>query len=238
MGTQGKRQHLWAWYLSALFYEWSYIQVAHQTDIDVFRYLGDRVIGATVADSGCGPGVVTAKFLEAGAARVIAIDANAGMISKMQTRFAKAIESGQVVLRHASHEGETLVSLSQQELAGRGFNIVLFKRSLYMPRPRALMTLRYATSTLCSKGVMVVVHPERALSRYVFAPPLGLTSYTPFHLFNRTISRLAEWCGMEEYTLYTRQELLTLLREAVPDAHVELIPSRQRPYNLVALHVP
>lgn len=237
MSTQGKRQRLWAWYLSAWFYEWSYIQVAHQTDSDLLRYLGDRVIGATVADCGCGPGVVTAKFLEAGAARVVAIDANAGMLSKAQTRLAKAIESGQVVLRHASHEGQALTSLAQQGFAGSGFNIVLFKRSLYMPRPRALVTLRYAASTLCSKGVMVLVHPERALSRYAFAPPLGLTAYTPFHLFNRTISRLAEWCGMEEYTLYTRQELLTLLCEAVPEARVELIPSRQQPYNLVALHV-
>jgi hypothetical protein len=106
-----------------------------------------------------------------------------------------------------------------------------------MPRARALLTLRYAASTLCAKGVVVIVHPERALSRYAFAPPFGLTAYTLFHLFNRTISRLAEWCGMEEYTLYTRQELLLLLREAVPDAQVHCIPSQQRPYNLMALQV-
>jgi SAM-dependent methyltransferase len=237
MGMLGKRQRLWAWYLSALFYEWSYIRVAHQTDVDFFRYLGERVIGATVADCGCGPGVVTEKFLEAGAARVVAIDANAGMIGKAQARLAKAIEAGQVAIRHASHEGGTLAYLRQQELRGKGFDIVLFKRSLYMPRARALLTLRYAASTLRAKGVMVVVHPERALSRYAFAPPFGLTAYTLFHLFNRTISRLAEWCGMEEYTLYTRQELLLLLREAVPEAQVHFIPSQQRPYNLVALQV-
>jgi hypothetical protein len=142
-----------------------------------------------------------------------------------------------VAIRHASHEGEALAYLRQQELQGRGFDIVLFKRSLYMPRARALLTLRYAASTLCAKGIMVVVHPERALSRYAFAPPFGLTAYTLFHLFNRTISRFAEWCGMEEYTLYTRQELLMLLREAVPEAQVHFIPSQQRPYNLVALQV-
>jgi SAM-dependent methyltransferase len=237
MGMLGTRQRLWAWYLSAFFYEWSYIRVAHQTDVDFFRYLGDRVIGATVADCGCGPGVVTEKFLEAGAARVVAIDANAGMIGKAQARLAKSIEAGQVAIRHASYEGEALASLRQQELQGRGFDIVLFKRSLYMPRARALLTLRYAASTLRTKGVMVVVHPERALSRYAFAPPFGVTAYTLFHLFNRTISRLAEWGGMEEYTLYTRQELLMLLREAVPEAQVHFIPSQQRPYNLVALQV-
>jgi SAM-dependent methyltransferase len=237
MDRQGKRRRLWAWYLSALFYEWSYIQVAHQTDVDFFRYLGDRVIGATIADCGCGPGVVAEKFLQAGAARVVAIDANAGMISKARVRLAKAIESGQVVMQHTSHEGEALVCVQQKELQGRGFDIVLFKRSLYMPRTRALLTLRHAVSALGPNGVVVVVHPECSLIRYAFAPPFGITGYTPFHLFNRAISRLAEWSGMEEYTLYSRRELLGLLREAVPEAHIESIPSQQRPYNLVALHV-
>ena len=238
MDRQGKQQRLWAWYLSALFYEWSYIQVAHQTDIDFLCYLGDRVIGATVADCGCGPGVVTEKFLEAGAARVIAIDANAGMIGKAQARLAKAIESGQVVMQHISHEGEALADVQRQELDGRGFDVVLFKRSLYMPRARALLTLRCAASALCANGILVVVHPEQSLSRYAFAPPCGITGYTLFHLFNRAVSRLSEWCGMEEYTLYSRRELLVLLREAVPEARVELIPSQQRPYNLVALQMP
>ena len=49
-----QRQHLWAWNVSALVYEWAYIRVAHQTDVDLFAYLGDRVVGATVADCGCG----------------------------------------------------------------------------------------------------------------------------------------------------------------------------------------
>jgi SAM-dependent methyltransferase len=237
MNGQEKRPRLWAWYLSALFYEWSYIQVAHQIDVDFFRYLNGRIAGATVADCGCGPGVVTEKFLAAGATRVVAIDANAGMVEKAQVRLAKAIASGQVLIQHMSHEGETLPSLQHKELGGRGFDIVLFKRSLYMPRARALLTLRYAASTLCTNGVMVVVHPERSLSRYAFAPPFGVTAYTVFHLFNRAISRLAEYCGLEEYTLYSRRELLTLLHEAVPEARVELIPSHQRPYNLMALQV-
>jgi SAM-dependent methyltransferase len=219
-------------------YEWSYIRVAHQTDADIFIYLGDRIVGATVVDCGCGPGVVTEKFLQAGVSRVAAIDTNVGMIGKAKARLTKAIATGQVVLQQASHEGETLAHLHQQEFGGRGFDVILFKRSLYMPRPRALQTLRHAASTLCAKGVIIVVHPERSFLRYVFAPPLGFTPYTLFHLSNRAVSRVAEWCGMEEYTLYTHQELLSLLHEAVPGAKVELIPSRQRPYNLAALQVP
>jgi hypothetical protein len=88
------------------------------------------------------------------------------------------------------------------------------------------------------QGVIVVVHPERTLPRYAFAPPFGMTRYTLFHLFNRAISRVAERCGAEEYTLYSRGELLALLCEAVPGAVVEAIPSRQRPYNLAGLTVP
>lgn len=238
MSEQEMRRRLWAWHLSALVYERSYIRVAHQTDTDMFTYLGDRVVGATVVDCGCGPGVVVEKFLQAGAARVVAIDTNVGMLEKAQSRLAKTIEAGQVVLRHTSHEGATLMQIDEQELDGRRFDIVLFKRSLYMPRPRALQTLRHAAAALRPKGTIIVVHPERSLARYAFAPPVGLTPYTVFHLANRMASRLAEWCGLEEYTLYSRHGLLALLREAIPEARVDLIPSRQRPYNLAALRVP
>jgi hypothetical protein len=82
------------------------------------------------------------------------------------------------------------------------------------------------------------VHPERSLRRYAFAPPYGITSYTLFHLGNRAISRLLEWCGAEEYTLYSAPELLALLHEAVPEARLQCLPSQQRPYNIVALHMP
>jgi SAM-dependent methyltransferase len=228
-------RRLWAWNLSAFFYEWAYIQVAHQVDVDLLAYLGKRVVGAIVADCGCGPGVVSEKLLQAGAATVIAIDVNAGMIEKAQARLYHRRSTGQVLVRHLSYEGKTLPALRQRELEGRGFDIVLFKRSLYMPRPRALHTLQQAAAALQANGVIVVVHPERLLHRYAFAPPLGITRYTPFHLVNRAISRVAEYCGLEEYTLYSRGELLQLLREAVPDAAVELIPSQQRPYNLAAL---
>jgi 2-polyprenyl-3-methyl-5-hydroxy-6-metoxy-1,4-benzoquinol methylase len=236
--TEQVERRLWAWSLSALVYEKAYIRVAHQTDADLLTYLGDRVRGAAVADCGCGPGVVSEKFLQAGAARVVAIDANAGMVQKAQVRLQSFVQSGRAVVRQLSHEGETLECLRQEVLDGQGFDIVLFKRSLYMPRPRALQTIRQAAAALAAEGIIAVIHPERSLGRYAFAPPLGMTTYTLFHLCNRAISRVAEYCGMEEYTLYARDELLDLLREAVPAAMVQAIPSRQRPYNLAACHLP
>jgi uncharacterized protein YbjQ (UPF0145 family) len=160
------------------------------------------------------------------------------MIERARVRLAKGVATGNVLVCHASHEAGTLAGVRQRILAGRGFDIVLFKRSLYMPRQRALLTLRQAAAALRAHGMIVVVHPERSLLRYAFAPPFGLTSYTPLHLVNRAISRLLEWSGMEEYTLYTCSELLALLREAVPGAQVQCLPSQQRPYNLVALQVP
>ncbi|MGE3539561.1 MAG: class I SAM-dependent methyltransferase [Candidatus Tectimicrobiota bacterium] len=232
------QKRLWAWHLSALVYEWAYVRVAHQVDEDLLAYLGTRLGGAVAADCGCGPGVVTAKLLQAGAARVVAIDVNASMVERAARRLAAYIARGQVVLRHMSCETGALPALRREVLAGRGFDLVLFKRSLYMPRPRALATLRQAAGAMQSGGLLIVVHPERSLLRYAFAPRVGLTSYTPLHVVNRALSRLLEWCGAEEYTLYTGDELLTLLQEAIPDGHVERVPSQQRPYNLVALQIP
>lgn len=238
MSGNNLQGQLWAWHLSALVYEQSYVRVAHQVDEDFLAYLGERVVGAVVADCGCGPGVVTEKLLQAGAATVVAIDANASMIERVRMRLAKRIATGEVLVCHTSYETDILATVSRQVLGGRGFDIVLFKRSLYMPRPRALGTIRRATAVMPSGGTVVAIHPERSLLRYAFALPWGVTSYTPLHVVNRGISRLLEWCGAEEYTLYTGQELLTLFQEALPGARVERVRSQQRPYNLVALQIP
>jgi len=238
MHRQRAPRRLWAWHLSALVYEWSYVQVAHQIDEDCLAFLGERLIGAVVADCGCGPGVVTEKLVRAGAALVVAIDGNASMLKRARARLAKAIASGKVLVYQGSYEAQTLATIRAQALAGRGFDLVLFKRSLYMPRPRALRTLRTAAASLGPRGLIVVAHPERALWRYACAPPFGLTSYTPLHVVNRAVSRVLAWSGSEEYTLYTRAELLGLLQEAVPGAHVHRVRTQQRPYNLVALQVP
>src|SRR5215470_6088702 len=148
MHLQEEQRRLWAWHLSALVYEWSYIHVAHQIDEDFLDYLGERMVGAVVADCGCGPGVVTEKLLQAGAARVVAIDANASMIERAKARLTKRVTTGKVVVCQTSHEANTLTGICQQALGGHGFDIVLFKRSLYMPRQRALLTLRHAATAL------------------------------------------------------------------------------------------
>src|SRR5262249_19695540 len=197
MNRQREQRCLWAWHLSALVYEWSYVQVAHQIDEDFLGYFGERLIGAVVADCGCGPGVGTEKLLQAGASRVVAIDANASMIERARARLAKGVAAGKALVGPASHEAGARAGVRLQVLAGRGFDIVLFKRSLYMPRQRALLTLRQAAAALCARGMIVVVHPERSLWRYAFAPPFGFTSYTPLHLVNRAISRALEWGGLE-----------------------------------------
>ena len=119
INLQREQRCLWAWHLSALVYEWSYVQVAHQIDEDFLGYLGERLIGAVVADCGCGPGVVTEKLLQAGASRVVAIDANASMIERARARLAKGVATGQVLVCHASHEAGTLTGVRQRALAGR-----------------------------------------------------------------------------------------------------------------------
>src|SRR5712691_13101306 len=118
MNRQREQRCLWAWHLSALVYEWSYVQVAHQIDEDCLGYLGERLIGAVVADCGCGPGIVTEKLLQAGACRVVAIDANASMIERAQARLAKHVATGKALVWHASHEAGALASVRQQALAG------------------------------------------------------------------------------------------------------------------------
>jgi len=59
--------------------------------------------------------------------------------------------------------------------------------------------------------------------------------YTAYHLFNRFISKLGEKLGIGDYTVYTQDELLELLRTAALGRKVEPIPSQQRAYNLVAV---
>src|SRR5262249_60371584 len=156
MNRQRAPRRLWAWHLSALVYEWAYVHVAHQIDEDCLAFLGERLLGAVVADCGCGPGVVTEKLVRAGASLVVAIDVNASMLKRARARLAQDIASGTVLVYHGSYEAETLAGIREQALAGRGFDLVLFKRSLYMPGPRALRTLRTAARPLRTTGLTVV----------------------------------------------------------------------------------
>ena len=67
---------------------------------------------------------------------------------------------------------------------------------------------------------------------------MRLHRHTPYHLFNRTISRIGRRVGAEDYTLHTRDELLELARRAAGGANVTQIPSQQEAFNLVALSRP
>jgi hypothetical protein len=60
-------------------------------------------------------------------------------------------------------------------------------------------------------------------------------SYTAYHLFNRLISLIGRRLGIGEYMLYTQSELIELARQAAPGKTVEVIPSGQQAYNMVAI---
>ena len=228
------RRH-WGWHLSALFYARTYDDLAHQLDKDLFTYLGRRTEGAVVADCGCGPGVVTKKFLQHGADRVFAIDVNEAMLRQVRARLADAVAIGQVVVVQRVADARLFSHLRDRFLSSSGFDITLFKRSLYAKREQALPILQAAVASLNPGGVLAVIHGEQSLRHYAFGPGLRPTRYTAYHLFNRLISKLGENLGIGDYTLYTQGELLDLLRAAAPDRRVELIPSQQRAYNLVAV---
>jgi hypothetical protein len=83
--------------------------------------------------------------------------------------------------------------------------------------------------------VLAVIHGERSLRRYAFGPGLRPAPHTPYHLFNRAISKIGQILGLGHYQVYTQAELLDLLRAAAPGRRVELIPSQQWAYNLVAV---
>ena len=75
------------WNISAVLYRFSYIQITHQLDEEMFTCLGDQLKGAIVADCGCGPGRLAEKLLERGAAQVFAIDHNMSMICQLQAHL-------------------------------------------------------------------------------------------------------------------------------------------------------
>jgi hypothetical protein len=54
-------------------------------------------------------------------------------------------------------------------------------------------------------------------------------------LINRFFSRAGHLLGLGEYSLYTRQALVNLLTQAADGKPVEVIPSQQHAYNLVAI---
>jgi SAM-dependent methyltransferase len=224
------RATLWAWDISALFYAKTYGPLAHQLDEELFQFLGASLRGAVVADVGCGPGVVAQKLAARGAERVFALDVSQKMLDQIPASPRITPALGRV-------EDGVLKAL-KEKAAPAGFDLVLFKRSLYQDRPEALRVLKEAYAQLAPGGRICVIHPEGGLREYAFGEPARLRGHTPYHLFNRAISLLGVWLGGEKYALYTRAELLALLGEVAGEERVALIPSGQRAFNLAAVTKP
>ncbi len=227
----------WQWYLSAVFYRLVDVRVAHQVDEDFFAYLGDRVRGAIVADCGCGPGIVVEKFLKRGAARVYAIDVNPWMLIQAKRRTTDRTGPERVQVVQGAFDPEFFRSLAANG-SKISFNIILFKRSLYVRPEQAGRILSAAGQSLAPDGMLAIIHPERSLQRYAFGSDLQLKSHTAYHLFNRMLSRLGDWLGVGQYTIYDRHELLKLVRASLPGFRVDSILTRQSAYNVVVAHKP
>lgn len=223
------------WYLSALFYRFTYNRLSHQLDDELFAYLGDFVQAATVADCGCGPGIVAQKMLQRGASRVFAIDVNQAMLRQTRRRLLRAYENGSLVPVLSDFGAQLFPQLVKKYTSTlSGFDIILFKRSLYVDPEQARLILRACGRHLAPGGVLVVLHPERAFRKYVFGRHLALKAHTPYHLINRAMSLLADKLYIGRYTLYTRSELSALVASALPGSRLEHIPSQQQAFNMVA----
>lgn len=218
------------WDLSALTYLRTYGPLSHQLDRDLISYLGDRLKGAIVADCGCGPGVVARKLVSGGAAMVFAVDASRRMLRQMA-------RDSRIVPVEATMESLPLDRL-RREQATAGFDLVLFKRSLYMERSAAIAVLANAYRHLRPGGCIAIIHPEKRLGPYLFGAAPRLGGYTAYHLFNRTVSLISRFLGSHSYALYTRDDLLQLAASVAGKERVDLIPSGQRAFNLVALRQP
>ena len=205
--------------------------MADQVDEDLLSYLGDGLIGSTVLDCGCGPGLLATRLVARGAAPVIAVDANRSMARQTRRRLAGEVMAGRVDVLCDFVDAAFFATL------GRAVDVVVFKRSLYAPEAEAAETLRAAVGAVGDHGVVVVVHPERSLGRYAWGAPPAWRSYTVFHLVNRLISRLAVALRISAYRAYTARALEALLRKAAGPGTVERVPTTQESYNLAAIRV-
>lgn len=225
-------RRFWSSNVSALLYRWTYTRLAHQLDDDVFAWLGGRINGAIAVDCGCGPGVLTAKLLERGAARVVAVDVHPAMLRQTRERVGS---TNITRLRLIQDEVNTVFWRRCPQRSSRACDLIVWKRSLYMPRHEAVAALQAARECLAPGGAVVVIHAERSLLRHCLGPGNTLETFTLYNLANRGLSVAGARLGLGPYALYSRAELFELLREAAGHDQVVELPTSQQAFNLGAI---
>lgn len=217
-----------AWDISALLYARTYDSTSHGVDSDVFDWLGDDLVDADVVDCGCGPGVVVEKLLQRGVASVYAIDISAGMLEQVPDDERVHPIEARIV--------PGILSDLREKNAPAGFDLVLFKRSLYAAPDEARAILSDAFAATKPGGAVVIIHPETSLLHYVLDEGKRLAPHSLYHGFNRVLSRVTAALGLHEYHTYTGEELRELGWSVVgSDGEVLEISSQQTAFNLVVL---
>lgn len=229
--TSPRRQ--WAWYLSAIAYRFTDTAPSRAVDGAILGYLGDRLDGARVLDCGCGPGGLAAQFAGGEPERLLAVDANPGMV--LQARRRLGVDKANTV----AEVRRAFVDARFYESLGECFDVIVFKRSLYATPDAAAATVRSAFEVIAPGGVVIVAQPERRLRRYAFGQrPPYLQPHSAFHLVNRLLSRVAVALRISDYSDLTLDELIALMRGAAPEAEIDVVPSPQWAYALVAMRRP
>lgn len=226
--TGRSRRRQWAWYLSSLAYRFTDTAPSRAVDAAILELLGGRLAGARVIDCGCGPGGLAAQLARGGPARLLAVDANPGMVRQARQRTGD--DRPQVEVRRAFVDAGFFREL------GEPVDVIVFKRSLYAAPDAASATIGAAVDALAPNGLVIVAQPERRLRRYAFdrdAPYVRL--HTPYHLVNRLISRIAVLLRISDYLDLSVGELVELVGSAAPGASVQVVPSDQHAYGLVAV---
>jgi len=217
------------WDVSALVYASTYDDTAHGVDHDILSLLDSRLRNGVVLDAGCGPGVVVRKLLDRRVKKVVGVDISKKMLAQLP-------EDVRVTGVHADLTPEVIASVRSQ-FAPKGFRLVLFKRSLYQDPDTARSLLQSAFESLDESGAVVIIHPETNLEKYLLneGSRKRWAVHTAYHAFNRAISRTLTWLRIHEYRTWDRDGLVELARSAAPDAKVEILPTKQRAFNVVAI---
>ncbi len=221
---------MWGWKLSSLLYARAGEKVSKEFDLQLIGILGPKLEGAVIADCGCGPGVTAGRLVDAGAGKVIAIDAVENMLRQVPRH-------PRIVRVQATIEEGTLRRVGKNVIPD-GADLVLFKRSLYHRGEQAVRILQDAWELLRPGGRIVVALPHRNIARYAFGRPRRIRSFTLYHLFNRFISRVADFLNIHSYRTSSFRELASMLRRAVPEAQPRPLLPPRLPFAVLSVQRP